>query len=139
MSMTKITQCLMTLMACAFCLGGIVVAASAQEPPQQSKGQKAVELCALDLTAEIDSGAGRRLRVRLVTVEPGGIVAVHGHQERPTLMHVLEGNILSHVVGKPDRMLGAGDCVGEGKDVTHHWMENLGVKTVTYISVDVTK
>jgi quercetin dioxygenase-like cupin family protein len=117
----------------------MIVAATAQEPPTQSKGQKAVELCSLDLTAEIDSGAGRRLRVRLITLEPGGIVAVHGHQDRPTLMQVLEGSVLSHVAGKPDRILRVGDCAAEGKDVTHHWMETMGTEPVKYISVDVTK
>jgi quercetin dioxygenase-like cupin family protein len=117
----------------------VMIAAGAQELPAQSKRQKAVELCSLDLTAEIDSGAGRRLRVRMVTLEPGGVVGVHGHQDRPTLMHILDGNVLSHVAGKPDRVLGVGDCVAEGKDITQHWMENKGTEPLRYIAVDVTK
>jgi quercetin dioxygenase-like cupin family protein len=82
----------MTLQALAtlfLLVGAGTTAVNAQEPPSKSKGQKADELCSLDLTAEIDSGAGRRLRLRLITLEPGGVVAVHGHQERPTIMHVL--------------------------------------------------
>jgi quercetin dioxygenase-like cupin family protein len=139
--MTRMTQCLLTLTLSSCWLGGMFIAASAQQPPPQSKGQKVVELCSLDLTAEIDSGAGRRLRVRLITLEPGGVVAVHGHQDRPTIMHVLEGYVISHVVDKADsiRILRDGDCVAEGKDITHHWMENAGTKTVRYIAVDVAK
>jgi quercetin dioxygenase-like cupin family protein len=137
--MTGMMQRLPTLTASSLWLFGMIIAASAQDAPTQSKGQKAVELCSLDLTAEIDSGAGRKLRVRMITLEPGGIVAVHGHQDRPTLMHVLEGSVLSHVAGKPDRILHVGDCAAEGKDITHHWMETMGNEPVKYISVDVTK
>jgi len=74
--------------------------------------------------------------MRLITLEPGGIVAVHGHQDRPTIMHVTNGTLLSHWDGKPDRTLRAGDCV---KDITHHWMENTGTEPAKYIAVDVTK
>ena len=137
--MTGMKECLLTLTASSLWLGGMMIAASAQEPPTQSKGQKAVELCSLDLSAEIDSGVGRRLRVRLITLEPGGVVAVHGHQDRPTIMHVVEGSLLSHVADQPDRILRAGDCATEGKAVTHHWMENAGTDAVKYFSVDVTK
>ncbi len=137
--MTGMTKRLLTLSASMFWLSGIFFAAGAQEPPLESKGQKAIELCSLDLTAEIDSGAGRRLRLRLITLEPGGVVAVHGHQDRPMIMQELKGSVLSHLGGKPDRILRVGDCAAEGKDSTHHWMENFGTEPLTYIAVDVTK
>jgi len=54
-------------------------------------------------------------------------------------MHVTNGTLLSHWDGKPDRTLRAGDCVAEGKDITHHWMENTGTEPAKYIAVDVTK
>jgi quercetin dioxygenase-like cupin family protein len=130
----------MQAMAALFVLVGAgATTVDAQEPPSKSKGQQAAELCSLDLTAEIESGVGRRLRLRLITLDPGGVVSVHGHQERPTIMHVIEGRVLSHWVGKPDRVLGVGDCAAEGKDVTHHWMENAGTEPARYLAVDVTK
>jgi quercetin dioxygenase-like cupin family protein len=129
----------LTAVVCSSFIGLLVAAAVAQSPPMESKGQKAAELCAIDLSGEIASVQGRRLRMRLVTVEPGGTVALHGHQDRPTLMHVTNGTLLSHWGGKPDRTLGPGDCVSEGKDITQHWMENKGTEPAKYIAVDVTK
>ncbi len=55
------------------------------------------------------------------------------------IMHVLEGSVLSHLAGRPDRILRAGDCAAEGEDVTRHWMENVGTDTLKYIAVDATK
>ena len=137
--MTLNARCLLTLTACSLWLGGMMTAIQAQEPPKQSKGQQAIDLCALDLTSEIDSGIGRRLRARLVTLEAGGVVAVHGHQDRPTIMHVVEGTLLSHTAGQPDRIMRACDCAAEGKAIVHHWMENTGAAPAKYIAIDVTK
>jgi quercetin dioxygenase-like cupin family protein len=139
LSMNRMTRSLQALATLFLFVGASTIVASAQEPPSESKGQKAVELCSLDLTAEMGSGAGRRLRVRVITLDPGGVVAVHSHQDRPTIMHVLEGRVRSVWVGKPDRELGVGDCVAEGKDITHHWMENKGPEPVKYIAIDVTR
>jgi quercetin dioxygenase-like cupin family protein len=103
------------------------------------QGQKAIELCSLDRTAEIESVAGGRLRLRLITLEPGAVVAVRSHQDRPMIMQVLQGSMLSHLGGKPDRMLRVADCAAEGKDITRHWMENPGTEPITFIAIDVTQ
>jgi quercetin dioxygenase-like cupin family protein len=92
------------------------------------KWRKPIELCSLDFAAECDSSTGRRLRAGLITLEPRGAIGVHDHQDRPTIIHVLEGRVLSYWAGKPDRILSVGDCAAEGKDVTHNWIENLGCK-----------
>jgi quercetin dioxygenase-like cupin family protein len=127
------------LAVCYVFVGFSTVSAAAQTPPRESKGQNAKELCAIDLTAEIVSGVGRRLRMRSVTLEPGGIVAVHGHQDRPTVFLVTKGTLLSHVAGTPDQTLHAGGCLAEGKAVTSHWMENKEAEPAEYIAVDVAK
>jgi quercetin dioxygenase-like cupin family protein len=120
--MRKSREHKLTAVACGSLLGLLVANAVAQAPPTQSSGQQAADLCSIDLAGEITSIQGRRLRMRIVTLEPGGRVAVHGHQDRPTLMHVTNGTLLSHWAGKEDRTLGPGDCVAEGKDITHHWI-----------------
>jgi quercetin dioxygenase-like cupin family protein len=99
----------MLLAICGFICVSLIVPLTAQEPPKESKGQNAKELCTIDLSLEIASPQGRRLRMRLITLEPGGMVAVHGHQDRPTIMHVTNRTFLSHWGGKPDRTLRAGD------------------------------
>lgn len=137
--MTTLKGCwLLPALFCALA-GLLTVVAAAQSPPTSSKGQKAKDLCAIDLSAEIDTGTGRRLRMRTVALEPGGNVAVHGHQDRPTVFVVIKGTLLSHVAGQSDRILQAGDCLAEGKAVTTHWMENKGAEPAQYIAVDVTK
>jgi len=124
---------------CGSLVGLLMANAVAQAPPMESSGQQAAELCSIDLAGEIVAIQGRRFRMRIVTLEPGGRVAVHGHQGRPTLMHVTNAKFLSHWAGKEDRTLAPGDCVAEGKDITHHWMENNGGEPAKYIAVDVTK
>jgi quercetin dioxygenase-like cupin family protein len=130
------TRWLSPMVGCSV-IGYLIVAAAAQVPPKESRGQKAKELCSIDLASEIDTGAGRRLRMRVLTLEPGGVVAVHGHQDRPTVMVVTKGTLLSHLAGKPDETLHVGDCIAEGNAVTAHWMENRGPDPVEYLSIDV--
>jgi quercetin dioxygenase-like cupin family protein len=130
------TRWLSPMVGCSF-IGCLIVGAAAQTPPKESKGQKAKELCSIDLASEIDMGAGRRMRMRALTLEPGGLVAVHGHQDRPTVMVVTKGTLLSHVAGKPDETLHVGDCIAEGNAVTAHWMENKGSDAVEYLSIDI--
>jgi quercetin dioxygenase-like cupin family protein len=136
--MTIASQYSRLLAICGPICASLIGPVTAQEPPKESKGQTAAEHCTIDRSAGIASPKGRRLRMRLITLEPGGIVAVHGHEDRPTLMHVTSGTLPSHW-GGPDRTLRPGDCVAEGKDITQHWMENTGNGQATYISVDVTK
>jgi quercetin dioxygenase-like cupin family protein len=120
-------------------LAGVLTSTAEQAPPKESKGQRAKDLCGIDLTAEIDAGVGRRLRMRAVTLDPGGIVAVHGHQDRPTVFVVTKGTLLSHLAGQPDQTLHPGECLAEGKAVLSHWMENKEPEPVEYIAVDIIK
>jgi quercetin dioxygenase-like cupin family protein len=135
--MARSTTRWLSAMACGSFIECSIVGAGAQMPPKESKGQKARELCSIDLASEIDTGAGRRLRMRALTLEPGGMVAVHGHQDRPTVMVVTKGILLSHLAGKPDETLHVGDCIAEGNAVTAHWMENTGSDSVEYLAIDV--
>jgi len=122
------------IVASAFCLQ----AAMAEQSPTENKGLKSVELRSIDLSSEIDSVQGRRLRLRLLTLEPGGVVAAHSHKDRPTVLHVIKGTLTSHPQGKPDVVLRAGDGLAEGKD-SSHWVQNTGNEPAEIITVDVFK
>jgi quercetin dioxygenase-like cupin family protein len=123
----------------AFVLMGCgAFSATAQDAPKENKGLKAVELRSIDLTSEIDSVQGRRLRLRKLTLEPGGVVALHSHKDRPTVLHVIKGTLTSHPQGKPVQVLGAGDGLAEGKDA-NHWVQNTGSDVAEFITVDVFK
>ena len=113
-------------------------AAVAQQPPTENKGLKAVELRSIELSSEIDSVQGRRLRLRLLTLEPGGVIGLHSHKDRPTVLHVIKGMLVSHPQGKPEVILGPGDGLADGKD-SNHWVQNTGSEPAECITVDVFK
>ncbi len=49
-------------------------AAGQRHAPSETVGQSAVELRSLDLSNELDSTKGRSLRMRKVTLQPGGVL-----------------------------------------------------------------
>lgn len=136
--MNRIEKGSILLAAVVTMIGCSAFAASAQDPPTENKGLKAIELRSIDLTSEIDSVQGRRLRLRSLTLEPGGVVAVHSHKDRPTVLHVIKGTLTSHPQGKPVQVLNAGDGLAEGKEA-NHWVQNTGNETAEFITVDVFK
>ena len=63
----------------------------------ETKGIKVRLLAAVDLGPEIEGMAGRRLRMRMVTIEPGGIYGpIHDHKDRPGVVYILQGKITDH-------------------------------------------
>jgi quercetin dioxygenase-like cupin family protein len=97
----------------------------------------AVELLAtVDLGPEIQGMEGRQLRMRMVTMEPGGVFGpVHDHKGRPGIVYVLQGTITDHRDGIATEY---GPGVGWPEDRnTLHWLENKGTVPAVEISVDV--
>jgi len=92
----------------------------------------------LDLGPEIEGMEGRQLRMRKFTLEPGGVIAVHPHKDRPSAVYLLQGNLTEL---RPDGKViehQEGEAWAEGKATTH-WAENRGTKPVIFISVDIFK
>jgi len=106
--------------------------------PTQSKGVSGVELRSIDLTDEIDSTAKRPLRLRKITVEPGGVLGLHSHKDRPAVNYFLQGSLTYHQEGRPDVVMSAGEGIAEGKATTH-WAENRGTVPAVFIAVDIPK
>jgi quercetin dioxygenase-like cupin family protein len=99
----------------------------------------AVELLAtVDLGPEIEGMEGRQLRMRMVTIEPGGAFGpVHDHKGRPGIVYVLQGAITDHRDGTATDY---GPGVGWPEDRnTVHWLENRGTVAAVEISVDVVR
>lgn len=102
----------------------------------ESKGVSVQELASVDLGAEIPGMEGRRLRMRMVTIEPGGVFGpLHDHVGRPGTVYVLQGTITDHRDGKTTEY-GPGLGWPEDKN-TLHWLENRGTVPAVEISVDV--
>ena len=118
--------------------GGTVVADGQRQPPPETVGQTEEALRTLDLTDEIESGKARPLRMRRITVQPGGALALHNHVDRPAVTYMLQGEMTYHQQGKADVVIRAGDGVAEGRATTH-WGENTGKIPAVWIAVDIPK
>ena len=102
----------------------------------ESAGVSVELLASVDLGAEIPGMEGRRLRMRMVTIEPGGVFGpLHDHVGRPGTVYVLQGTITDHRDGKTTEY-GPGLGWPEDKN-TLHWLENRGDVPAVEISVDV--
>lgn len=118
--------------------GGRVAAAGQRQPPSETIGQTEEALRSLDLTGELESGKGRPLRMRRITVQPGGALALHNHVDRPAVTYMLQGEMTYHQQGKPDVVVRPGGGFAEGRATTH-WGENSGKVPAVWIAVDIPK
>ncbi len=102
----------------------------------ETKGVAVTVLATVDLAREIEGMAGRRLRMRMVTIEPGGVFGpLHGHEGRPGIVYILQGTITDHRNGVATDY---GPGVGWPEDRhTTHWLENRGTTPAVEISVDI--
>src|SRR5574338_67861 len=101
-----------------------------------TRGVSVTELATLDLADEIEGMAGRQLRMRMVTIEPGGTFGpLHDHADRPGLVYILEGTITDHRDGVSTEY-GPGPGWPEDRN-TLHWLENRGHARAVEISIDI--
>lgn len=108
-----------------------------QEAPE-TKGVTVELLAALDLGPEIEGMEGRQLRMRLVTMDPGGVFGpIHNHVGRPGMVYILSGTITDHRDGMT-REYGPGVGWPEDRSTTH-WLENRGTTPAVEVSVDIVK
>lgn len=93
-------------------------------------------LTTVDLGPEIPGMDGRQLRMRMVTIQPGGVFGpLHDHKGRPGSVYVLEGTITDHRNGIATEY-GPGPGWPEDRN-TLHWLENTGSVPAVEISVDI--
>jgi quercetin dioxygenase-like cupin family protein len=137
MPITQKSTLLLTAAAVILAFGAGIAVGQAQ-PPKENKGFSSVDIRSLDLSEEIDSIKGRPLRMRKITVQPGGALALHTHKDRPAVSYMLEGAMTYHQEGKPDTVANAGEGIAEGRATTH-WAENRGSVPAVWIAVDIPK
>jgi len=95
-------------------------------------------LATVDLGPEIEGMAGRQLRMRMVTIEPGGVFGpIHDHKDRPGTVYILQGTITDHRNGVATDY-GPGVAWPEDRNTTH-WLENRGTIPAVEISVDIVR
>jgi quercetin dioxygenase-like cupin family protein len=141
---------LLTTAAFTAALAAIATAASAGTcPPDQMRaGARTAgetmpakvtdtELAFVALGGEINGLDNRRLRLRRLVVQPGGVVPWHSHTDRPALIMTVSGQITEFnstcAVGIVHK---AGDVVQETKGVSH-WWKNTGKAPAVLIAADI--
>ena len=104
--------------------------------PTMPKGVTDTVIGAIDLGSEIDV-FGRQLRTRRLVVQPGGIVPLHSHKDRPALIYTVSGSITeySSACGAPIEHK-AGDISREADGLSHYWI-NHGKVPAVLLSSDV--
>ena len=109
-----------------------------EQAAPETKGVTVTLLAALDLGPEIEGMAGRQLRMRMVTIETGGVFGpIHDHKDRPGMVYILQGTITDHRNGVA-KEYGPGVGWPEDKNTTH-WLENRGTMPAVEISVDIVR
>ena len=95
------------------------------------------QLASIDLSKENVKLDQRRLRMRHMTIAPGGVVPLHSHEDRPALIMVNSGEIYEYSSKCAAPILHkAGDIAREFLG-TRHWWKNVGSVPVELTIADV--
>jgi len=116
---------------------GLQTGMAQQSPPTENKGVAIKQLDTIDLGPEIQGMGGREFRMRLITVEPGGVFGLNNHQDRPAIDYVISGTVIDHR-GADSKSYGPGTSIFETHD-TVHWVENKGPGQAVLVSADILK
>ena len=109
-----------------------------QAPPTENKGLKIGATALIDLSREIERVQGRFLRMRVLTVEPGGVLGLHSHRDRPAVAYVVQGTLTEHREGGEVMEHRAGESWAVATSVAH-WEENTGSEPLVLVAADIFK
>src|SRR6185437_3326673 len=124
------------LLAGAIVMGWGVNIAGAEDAPKGNKGFTASKTTTVELGPEIDGMAGRQLRMRVLTIEPGGYIGIHSHKDRPAVVYFMQGTDEVGLADGTTKILHPGETSTATKDTTHYH-RNIGKDNVVLIAVDV--
>jgi quercetin dioxygenase-like cupin family protein len=110
---------------------------SRQPATHAAKGVTDTVLAAIDLEKEPANIKERQLRFRKLTIEPGGVVPWHSHDDRPAIIYVAEGEIVEYASNCTDPIVHKAGDIRPETHGTSHWWQNLGNKTVILFVGDV--
>lgn len=94
-------------------------------------------LASIDLAKEPVKIDGRKLRLRKLVIQPGGIVPWHSHGDRPAIIYIIQGEVTEYASNCSVPLVHkAGDTTPE-LHATSHWWKNTGKETVILLSADL--
>jgi quercetin dioxygenase-like cupin family protein len=94
-------------------------------------------LGAIDLSQEAVKIADHMFRLRLLVVQPGGIVPWHSHADRPALIYVVSGEITEHASTCAVPIAHQGGEVSMESIGLSHWWQNEGTTPAVLLSADI--
>ena len=94
-------------------------------------------LASIDLSQENVRLNERRLRLRHMTIAPGGIVPLHSHEDRPALIMVNKGEIYENSSKCAVPILHKAGEISREFLGTRHWWKNSGSETVDLTIADI--
>ena len=119
------------------CPAGKAASNALADAPSAPIGVTDTELASIDLSKENVKLDQRRLRLRHMTIAPGGIVPLHSHEDRPALIMVNSGEIYENSSKCAVAILHkAGDVAREYLG-TKHWWKNSGRQPVELTIGDI--
>jgi quercetin dioxygenase-like cupin family protein len=106
--------------------------------PAETRGIESIKvLGTIPLDLDLAASEGLVLRVREITLLPGGTVGVHQHKGRPGVAYMLEGEMVEHRKGEDQPVLkGVGDVALEKSGTVHGWT-NESDKPSRVVVVDI--
>jgi quercetin dioxygenase-like cupin family protein len=117
-------------------LSGVQIANSEDTAPKGNQGFTASKTTIVDLGSEIEGMTGRQLRMRVLTIEPGGYIGLHSHKDRPAVVYFMQGTDEVGLADGSKKTLHPGDTSTATKNTTHYH-RNVGKDNVVLIAVDV--
>lgn len=104
--------------------------------PSERVGISGKVVAEVDLPKDFDVAKGRQLRMRQVTIAPGGFLPMHSHADRPAVAYVLQGTMTEYLDGRTEPVV-----VTTGQAyATHrqpHALLNRGEVPVVFLEIDL--
>ncbi len=120
----------------AFALSLLTSFAVAQDaPPKDNVGVTPELLGEVTLADEFNDVGTRKLRMRVITVAPEGIIGLHSHANRPSVEYVLSGTAVE-VRGDKSVDMKSGSQMIADHTVEHYW-RNTGAEPLVILAVDI--
>jgi quercetin dioxygenase-like cupin family protein len=94
-------------------------------------------LAAINLADEPAKIENRMLRLRKLTITPGGVVPWHSHGDRPAIIYIVSGEITEYASNCAVPIVHKAGDVARETHVTAHWWKNTGKETVVLLSADL--
>lgn len=107
-------------------------------PPRETRGATITHVETVELDPWTNDMRGRQLRIRKFTIQPGGVLALHNHDDRPDVSYLVQGELTEYREGGFVNRRRGDTVHGAGKGVTH-WQVNEGSEAAVLIVVDLFK